>query len=372
MPYISSNIRPAKSIDEYDRGAMSTPHPGMFDTVCTAVWSGFRLLFGGSSAPAAPAARPETLVKLDDLEPLRAKYNGASEFYGARYRFGFVANFSLGFLAVAFAALPLALDESFVHHDGWMLTLIEGICIVSILSIHMMGREGKHGPLSRLFETLGISTNNAWRRRWVENRIHAEQFRYADLLVAFPGGPILLNENAAAFLDERLNHAYADWHASTCAKLSAAGHGSDYVERYRRVALHRVEEQIDYHRANAHRCETIHHRLHRLANACFWATLAVCIAHFFTHSGLLSMLAVSLPAAAAACHGIIGAGEFATFAQQSEEMVVALEATRAKLLALGLSDIDGLNQVIRSFYRLVVSEASGWHVALRSKDLQVG
>ncbi|RQZ20451.1 hypothetical protein DIE14_29170 [Burkholderia sp. Bp9017] len=353
---------------------MDHPYATPFDRICSFAWALFRRIFGGKT-PHHPtsdgAAQP--LVDLPSLHEQAAYYEAESIRMGTRYRFGFLMNFTLGVVAVTLAAIPFALDEVVAHHFGRVFTVAEGGCILTILVIHVLGRENERGALAgKLLGVFGLRANQAWRRNWVENRVHAEQFRYAQLLLGFPGEPLEVDASAGTFLDRSLTRHYSTWYAQTRGAVVCRPVDSDYVGRYRNFVVGVIEQQIGYHETNAHRCENIHHRLHRVANVCFWITLGICVVHFFFHYPWLSVLAVSLPAAAAACHGILGAGEFATFAQQSEDMVRALTDAKKRLDAPGTPALAELHEQIRQLYRLVISEASGWHVALRSKDLQIG
>lgn len=353
---------------------MDQPNVTPFDRVCSFAWTLFRRVFGGKPpSHHASGGQTEPLVDLPGLKAQADFYEAESIRLGTRYRFGFLMNFTLGVVAVTLAAIPFALDEAFTHHVGWVFTAAEGLCILSILVIHVLGRENEHGKLGgTVLGLFGLRANQAWRRNWVESRVHAEQFRYAQLLLGFPGEPLEVDSSAGTFLDGSLTHHYSRWYANTRGAVVCRPADSAYVRRYREFVIGVIEQQIAYHETNAQRCENIHHRLHRVANLCFWLTLGICVVHFFFHAPLLSVFAVSLPAAAAACHGILGAGEFATFAQQSEDMVRALTDARHRLAAPEASALEALHDQIRQLYRLVISEASGWHVALRSKDFQIG
>lgn len=352
--------------------------PKVFDRVCSFVWFRFRDCLGGKEAESeisrsgvAKVARPmPPSLHVPGLAETTIDLETKSALYANRYRSGFLVTFVLGFVAVFLAASPLLLDEETSHHFGWGFTLAEAVCILLILATYLAGRENPHHSAVELSEEPGSRWNQAWRRRWMENRLKAEQFRYAELLLGFPGEPIDLKLNSASRLDERLTREFTRWYVG--ARERAARETASDMTSYRSFVLSVIDSQIDYHELNARRCDRIHHRLHTIATACFWTTLAVCVSHFFFHAGILSALAVSLPAAAAALHGILGAGEFATLSKQSEEMVEALEEARSEIEGAAGTDIDTLRENVQQLYRLFVSEASGWHVALRSKDIQIG
>lgn len=377
----------------------------LVDQICQNVWMTFRRCIGGEPVVPhglAPSGMPHSgiLRALALPESIERKINRAlmrreaiSERYATRYRSGFLINFGLGVVAVAAAALPLVLPEEISHLYGWVCTVIEAACILCILFVYLVGREQSHAhgvsrarlhgrvhgaanrPLRAWLARRGLALNQAWRRKWVANRVLTEQLRYAGLLLALPGGPIDIQPLSGDFLHKRFTSPFIRWYeeiAERVPRTQASVHG---VTQYCAYGIEVIDQQRAYHYINAARCERIHHRLHQIAFRCFLATIAICLAHFFWHSQWLSFFAVMFPTLAAACHGIASAGEFATLHQQSNEMCEELAVLReqlARICADGESDDAYLHNVIQAFYRLVSGEAAGWHVALRTKEIHAG
>jgi hypothetical protein len=351
-----------------------------FDVGCRRVAEGFRRNMSRAShqLPYPPAlALP---LALPSMAKLRREYEHESQRYAARFRSAFLVNFLLGLLAVAIALVPLSglLDEHALHALGSVLTLAEMACILSILLLHLAGREQQHGgvlaPLARI---LPFSINQSWRKRWVEYRLYAEQLRYGELFIGFPGEVIAPGHDASHLLDMGINNAFRAWYQENGVACQAQRLDQDYVGRYAAYLSNLIEEQRVYHCNTAARCHAIHHRLHAWASGAFWLTLAGCALHLWWHAPVLSVLTALLPAFAATCHGILSAGEYAKLADVSRQMAVALAALERKVAA-GMAQ-ESLNDraatlrtVLLQLYELTISEARGWHLAMRDKDIQVG
>jgi len=351
-----------------------------FDIACNWLAKGFRkqLSRGSTISPEPEKVAPP--LSLASLERKRLYHEGESGRYSARYRSAFVINFVLGLVAVAIALVPLAgvLGEHALHEFGPALTMAEMMCIVAILLFHIAGREQHHpSKLSKLLQKLGFKPNQAWRRKWVEHRLYGEQLRYGVLFIGFPGEVIPPEHDASHLLDMGLESALRSWFESHGQACLTQPLDQASLKRYQDYLEFVIEEQRVYHGNNAARCNKIHHRLHGWANLAFWLTLAGCALHLFWHAPLLSALAAFFPAMAATCHGIINAGEYAKLADVSNKMQAALALLQKQLAKAGAAGAPAqqaaaLRAVLLQLYELTISEARGWHLALRDKDIQVG
>lgn len=351
-----------------------------FDLGCGWIADAFRRqLSRGSVIQDGPARLPPPLA-LPSLVALREMHERESQRYAARFRSAFLVNFLLGLSAVAIALVPLAgvLDEHLMHALAPVLTLMEMACILSILLLHLAGREQPHhvrfGFPARL---LPFALNQSWRKRWVEERLYAEQLRYGELFIGFPGEVIAPGHDSSHLLDMGLDSAFRRWYQDqgrACPPQPLTAH---YVAQYRAYMGHLIDDQCVYHGNTAERCHRIHHRLHAWATRAFALTIVGCMLHLFWHAPLLSVLAAFLPAFAATCHGILSAGEYAKLSDVSRQMQAALTLLRRRV-----DDIDEragpaaattvLRGVLLELYELTISEARGWHLAMRDKDIQVG
>ncbi|NMV38557.1 hypothetical protein [Ralstonia insidiosa] len=340
------------------------------DRIFAWIFLTFRNKMGGK-AHAGPSVTPLYVPSL--LQP-DTDYEAESTRYGNRYRAAFLINFSLGFVAVVLALIPLSglIPEHELHAYAGLLTLSELVCISIILLIHWYGRDSERDAsfASRLLKRIGLRRiNQGWRGQWATMRLAAEQVRYADLMLGFPGGKLTANDPLGEAGQENLK--IAKHLAELSAKCPDAPKDASYNTRYRRYFAELIASQRAYHKGNAQRYHRIHHRLHRIADTCFYLTLLACLGHFVWHHPFLSVLAAGLPALAAACHGILASGEFAKLAEQSEEMSESLKALERQVDSRAPDAGDGLRQQVTTFYDLVIREALGWHITLSDKDVQV-
>lgn len=370
-------------------------HSSRFDAACSWLAGAFRKQFSRGSVTTNGPTRLDPPVALPSLVLQQEYYEHESMRYGSRYRSAFLVNFLLGLTAVGIALVPLAglLDDHALHTWGAALTVAEMACILAILMLHLVGREQPHaahghhghqdhaghhgGGAGRVLRLFGIAPNQAWRKNWVENRLYTEQLRYGELFVGFPGAVIVPGHDASHLLDMGLDSALRRWFEQEGAACRAQPLDAAYMTRYRAYLAYMIENQRVYHANNGARCHQIHHRLHSLGNLAFWLTLAGCLLHLVWHAPLLSVLAAFLPATAAVCHGIISAGEYAKLADVSDQMQAALaKLQRTQATADAAPTLErqaaALHDVLQQLYDLTISEARGWHLAMRDKDIHVG
>jgi hypothetical protein len=176
---------------------------------------------------------------------------------------------------------------------------------------------------------------------------------------------------------------------------------SAYVDSYRRFLHSRIADQAAYHHRTAERNERLHHRLHRLATAFFWVTLAICAVHLVAdvlhleHEGpltnfwrvepiaaagairgnaLLTAFAAALPAFGRALAGISSQGEFDRVARRSAAMAAALGglAQRLDRAATDASpSSSACAQVAEAAAEMMTAELLDWQVTFRAKSLEL-
>lgn len=343
-----------------------TSNQKLVDRIFEKTFLTFRNVLGGAVEPLPPLAPLEGAPQLAAPED----YEAAATLYSNRYRGAFILNFSLGFLAVLLALIPLSglLGEHTLHELGPLLTVAEVTIILTILLIHLYGRDPEiYGDNGGLLSKLNI--NQGWRKRWGHARLAAEHVRYSNLMLGFPGKQVeaegMLN-NAGPHYRETAKTLHAQG-----TKCAAAPNDAGYTAAYQAHLLSVIRQQRTYHRNNAKRYHHIHHGLHRIASRCFYATLLVCLTHFWVHHPLVSVMAALLPALAATCHGLLASGEFNKLSEQSHDMGKALAALEQDLTGTTTASLIDLEIQVRAFFGLVVQDAIGWHVTLRDKDVQV-
>jgi len=125
--------------------------------------------------------------------------------------------------------------------------------------------------------------------------------------------------------------------------------------------------QMDYHKKNRGKMERIHHRLHIFASLLFVGTLLSCLAHFFFHQVMLTLLSGFMPALAAAMHGILANGEFKKTSNISERM-----AEQITVLIDRLSDRPSdaeVRAVVEDFHSIVTDDVQGWKAIFADKNV---
>jgi len=144
-----------------------------------------------------------------------------------------------------------------------------------------------------------------------------------------------------------------------------------------------LREQIDYHTQNAITLGRVGRRLHCWTEVLFFAALALALYHLYEavealrsepHMYLqlvkagLGVLAISLPAAAAAVHGFVSQGEFELTARRSRQTHRELERLQERGLAAPLTSM-ALGEVAAEAAQAMHSELGAWFAAYNTKGL---
>ncbi len=201
-----------------------------------------------AAAAAMPGGDPAVVRELtEDVLPLFAWSDGVASRLADAYRSGMCVNFVLAALAVMIGILylPAGMKES-----KWGFAAAELLLLGGILALTAAG--------SRL----------GWHRRWFAMRRVAEYLRHAPALlllgVARPTGRWPRVSGGAEWPEHFARHALRD------VGLPQVAATRDYLRSgLERIVLPHVTAQRAYHIAKAHRLETVHHRLDKVAEGCF-------------------------------------------------------------------------------------------------------
>lgn len=276
-----------------------------------------------------------------------------AQHYAALHRSSFVANYLLGAVAVFFALLGVA-----AH--GWetAATALELGVIAVIVVNTVFGRRRR------------------WHQRWIDYRQLAEHIRHIRFLA--PLGLSVPELRGPAHSEATTpGNSWIAWHLRAIVRqLGAPSVRLDETYRagVRRLLLDsELNQQIAYHHRNAHRMETLDHRLHYVGDALFTATFLACAAHLFIdhHSplaGWLTLVAAVGPATGAALYGIRNHGEFARVAQRSASMESALAALAGSLNEPSPSTTL-LKRVASRAAEIMIAETVDWRFVFRGKPL---
>ncbi len=321
-----------------------------------------------AAAEAMPSGDPQVTRQLaEEVLPLFAWAEGIASRLADAYRSGQIVNFVLATLAVIIgvAYLPLGLGEV-----KWVFAAVELLLLGGILVLTAAG--------SRL----------GWHRRWFAMRRVAEYLRHA---------PALLLLGVTRPTGRWPRGAEGQWpehfarHALRDVGLPRVAVTKDYLRvGLAGAVLPHVAAQRAYHAAKAHRLETVHHRLDKVAESCFALAVASVTAYlvlkgagaaglvpghlasdlspFFTFCG------VAFPTLGANLSGIRYFGDFERFGAISHVAAEKLRAIeeRTELLLSGATSAltyAAAADLIHALDEAVVEEIASWQAVFGAKHL---
>lgn len=233
--------------------------------------SGADVVAAAASMPGGDLAVVRELT--EDVLPLFAWSDGIASRLADAYRSGMCVNFVLAALAVIIGILylPAGMSEA-----KWGFAAIELLLLGGILVLTAAG--------SRL----------GWHRRWFAMRRVAEYLRHAPALlllgVARPTGrwPRAggIADGGAEWPEHFARHALRD------VGLPQVTATRDYLRAgLERIVLPHVSSQRRYHIGKAHKLETVHHRLDKVAESCFALAVASVLAYLsLKGAGMLGLV----------------------------------------------------------------------------------
>lgn len=269
-----------------------------------------------------------------------------SHHYSCLFRGGVLLSYTLGFLAVVFAVIPISgmLGEEAVHHYGFIFVLLELLAIALIITIYASGMANKDNKPGRvLFQD--------WRGHWQRHRTISEILRYQDAIVWLKPDNVI------------------DKYQIPEAILAATMPSAETMLRRLQVLL--VGQQA-YNAQKAREYHFIQHRLHAIAKWSFILTLVCCLAHFVVHSAALSALSAILPALGSCCHGIASTAEYEKLAQQCHQTKRLLDNFAQGLVANEqrlLVDDAALRDGVKTFLDIVLDDRDKWFIFTSSSKL---
>ncbi len=328
---------------------------------------------GGEPSAIAPsiAERSPDIAKAiqADILPIFERADTISTWLSDAYRSSMCYNFVLAAFAVivGVAYLPLGLPD-----EKWIFATIELILLGMILGITMLGKR------------------RGWHQRWFETRRVAEYLRHA---------PTLLLLGVARPVGRWPRGGDREWpeqfarHALRHIGLPPLRLDQDYLRLILQdqVVPH-VVSQRDYHLAKAARLHTVHHRLDKAAQTCFFFAVLSVAAYLslavgaamawipdswpYATAKLFTFLGVAFPTLGANLAGIRFFGDFERFAAISRAAAERLDDIHARANML-LSGSEGdvsyseTADLVRSLDEAVIEEISGWQSVFGAKHLDL-
>jgi hypothetical protein len=287
-----------------------------------------------------------------------------ASYYSDLYRSSFVLNYFLGALAVTCVLLSFAVRD---YEVPFLMT--ELACILIIFVVFVVGKRKR------------------WHERAVDYRILSEQLRQMEYLG--PLGLSLRPTRPPAHAEQTgdVTGTWMNWHFRAILRgtgIPAATFASEYLQRHQETIVHEwLAGQRDYHHNNHRTLERAHTFCDRMAGLLFTGTALACTMHLVlphvpgvphdlhdTLSPWLIVLAASLPAWAAAFHGISSQAEFERLVERSRSMEQRLSAIanqfRAEQEAVSHDD---LTQRVREVADVMWEEVADWRVLYRAHEI---
>jgi hypothetical protein len=287
-------------------------------------------------------------------------------YYSLVYRSTYIFNFLFAAIAVALALLGI-----FIHDPNAKsyVVLVELAIIVAILITWLHGhRRQRH-------------------RRWLEYRRLAECLRHFRILA--PLGCEGSIGRPRRDLDADDEEDWVSWYAWSLRRLIPLPNAfvdAAYLAAMRDATLSaEIAGQLDYHGKNAHRTETLDHRLHHGGQILFATTAGVCAAFlglvWFVGLpadqeerdlilGVFTFLTALLPTLGAAFAAIHVQGDFQTVAKQSERTAKRLAAI-GKVLAEEPLSFARLADRIEKVSQILMAELLEWQTIFRTRPLSL-
>lgn len=330
-----------------------------------------------AAAASMPGGDPAVVRELtEDVLPLFAWSDGIASRLADAYRSGMCVNFVLAALAVMVGIfyLPAGMKES-----KWGFAAIELLLLGGILTLTAAG--------SRL----------GWHRRWFAMRRVAEYLRHAPALlllgVARPTGRWPRVGGAAG----GIAGGGAEWpehfarHALRDVGLPRVTATREYLRAgLEQIVLPHVSAQRRYHIDKAHKLETVHHRLDKVAESCFALAVASVLAYLGlkgagamglvdkhlagTLSPLFTFFGVAFPTLGANLSGIRYFADFERFGAISHVAAEKLREIEERIGLLLSGAPEALTyaaaaDLIHALDEVVVEEIASWQSVFGAKHL---
>jgi hypothetical protein len=334
-------------VKRLDAGAFRAP---AYSGPATGEWAVFETSLPGAG-DAGDAASTQ------DLRDAYAWSDNLATHFAQVFRSGHVANFLLAAAAVMLALAGLLWPQAKV----WLI--VGELAVIVLLVVNTQ-----------------VGRSRQWHRRWLDYRYIAERLRPMRTLQLYG----LARAATASIRTHRHAVRWTDWYAETMWRQigSPAGRVDEgYRERLDALVLsHELEPQIRYHEASAARMEKLEHRLHRVGNALFIATIAAgtlflvgyVAAHEWTvaHAQVFTAVTAALPALGGAIYGIRVQGDFGGTAHRSmqtahelREVAQGIEADPARFMqAAAIAELGA---------RVMLSDLAEWQLTYRQRDLHI-
>jgi hypothetical protein len=296
--------------------------------------------------------------------------NQLSIYYANHYRSSFVWLYLLGAFAVLLALIGKTAAVSHLWELVFIMTEVVVICL--IIGLTWYGRRRR------------------WHERWIDYRTLAERLR----LVRFNCllGGVWQQASVPSHLATYGNPtaAWMHWHARAIERAAGLPNvvvNAEYLTACKELLLEAlITDQEKYHQDNAARLRSVDHKLHRLGEGLFLATLAACASHFMVAlyrdwfgqtfpvwDRWLMFGAAFLPALGAVMAAIRSQGEFHRVVERSRAMQEELAQLSQAVANVPVrpSELNSqlLQQAVEQTTRLMYNEVLDWRIVFQDRPL---
>lgn len=296
--------------------------------------------------------------------------NQLSIYYANNYRSSFAWIYLLGAVAVLLALIGKTANVPPKWEPFFITAEVIVICLIIVLTWF-----GRH---------------RRWHERWIDYRTLAEQLRMVRFNCLLGG--VWQQASVPSHLATYGNPtaAWMHWHARAIERAAGLPNvvvNEEYLTACKELLLEAlIADQEKYHEENDERLRSVDHKLHRLGEGLFLATLAACAFHLIvalSHEWFgkaapvwdrwLMFCAAFLPALGAAMAAIRSQGEFHRVVQRSHAMhdaLVQLRETVAKFEP-GSNKLHSqlLQQAVEQTTRLMYNEVLDWRIVFQDRPL---
>ncbi len=313
-------------------------------------WAPFRAALAGMGGGDTAAT--------GELQAACAWSDNLANHFAQVFRSGHVLNFALAAVAVLLALAGL------IWPAAKLWFIVAELAVIGALVLNTR-----------------VGRAQQWHRRWLDYRYLAECLRPMRSLKLFGIARAAERHKGMPTQTPR----WPDWYAESLWRQMGCPSGRVDASYARRlgalVVAQELRPQIDYHGVTAHRMHTLEHRLHRVGNALFGATIAACVVflagYFVAHdravalAPIVTAITAALPALGGAIYGIRVHGDFGGAASRSLKAAAELQLLSEALDADPPPGFAHAAVLAESAARLMLSDLAEWQLTYRQRGLDI-
>jgi hypothetical protein len=276
-------------------------------------------------------------------------------------------------------------NQKLYRHVGFIVYSFSALAIVSVAIGALIYRLSPYAFfieflfLATILFLVIVANRRRTHKKWIENRFLAERIRSA-VFFAVCGVEASLIE-VPPYL--RVAHRPDDWMVKVFYEIwnslpGMKGCQKEYCQQCKEfIQKHWIPDQIEFHRAKAHKSKRFSKFLEWGGMVIFFIALIVAIAHcvFLSghelHSGLSNLLivfAIVLPAVGAAIGGIRSHWEYSRLEKRSRNMKTALADINDHFSYV--NSPEALESLLRGAEELMLRETQDWLMLMRFAELK--